>query len=321
MAKVEDLIPLLNLENASAAKGDLKASCPLAKWTHKNGTDSKPSFGINYKNGVYMYGCRACGHSGLLPDLFTELYVRTKNFDYLSNMEFLEKLEGAFGDYVYEAINDWYLNEEYHRDILPPVTDYKVALDYCLTRGISAKTCDRLKLTYHPEMKRVVFTIYSYSGKLLGHTGRSINPKADLKILTTANPTIKRTLLGIHKLDRNKPILVVEGLFMYAKLHEYNLDDKYNILATMGTGVSSHQRELLVSFGLPVYLMLDNDESGRNATYVGTKKTPALKELALYVPVLILQYPQGIEDPDLLTEAQICDMIRNAELVQIKRRN
>lgn len=320
MAKVEDLITLLNLENASATNGDLKASCPLAKWTHKNGTDSRPSFTINFKNGVYMYGCRACGCSGLLPDLFTELFIRTKDFNYLVKIEELEKLEGAFGEYKYEAVNDWYLNEDYYKDVLPPVTDYKIALDYCTNRGISAQTCDRLKLTYHPEMKRVIFTIYSYSGRLIGHTGRSINPEANLKILTTANPTIKRTLLGIHKLDTSKPILVVEGLFMYAKLHEYNLDSKYNILATMGTGVSSHQRELLVSFGLPVYLMLDNDESGRNATYVGTKTTPALKELALYVPVLILQYPKGIEDPDLLTETQICDMIKNAELVKIKRR-
>ncbi len=308
----------LKLENATVSEVGVKASCPLAPWTHSNGTDSRPSFSINAHKGSYWYGCRACNHSGAITDLLGDLYLHTKDLNYVKLIPKVAELEASDNLEALPEEKIIELDEELY-DILPPVTDYKIATDYCISRGISPETCDRINLTYHPEWKRIIFKIRNYKGKLLGHTGRYILPDDPTsripKILTTALSGTKKTLLGIHKVVSNKPIILVEGLFMYARLHEFGLDDKFNILATMGTGVTKIQRQLLISLSLPVYLLLDNDDSGNRAMFVGTNKLPPLKDLCEHMLVYKLTYPEGIKDPDDLTKDQVCVMIDNAQVI------
>ena len=313
----------LELTNAVATEVGVKASCPLAPWTHGSGTDSRPSFSINAHKGKYWYGCRACNHTGSIDDLLVELHGYTKDLKYVRLMPKMAKLEASDELEILPEAKIIELTEELY-DIIPPVTDYKVSMDYCAARGISPETCDRLNLGYHPEKKRIVFNIYNYRGKLLGHTGRFIfkitgeyKDKVP-KILTTALSGVKKTLLGIHKVDNSKPVILVEGLFMYARLHEFGLDEKYNILATMGTGVTKIQRELLISLSLPTYMMLDNDDSGNKAMFLGTNKLPPLKDMCEHMVVYKVTYPEGIKDPDDLIKDQIYAMIDSAEVIANK---
>ncbi|NQY58464.1 toprim domain-containing protein [Cognatishimia sp.] len=320
MSSIEEI---LNLEDVSVTSNGIKAKCPFAKWTHKNGVDNRPSFEINNVNGVNLFGCRSCGTTGKLDNIAQTFLQVTGDSKYLFDL-----VDVDWSDLMKEfkplEKTDMVLRAKLYDRILPRASLHRKAIDYCASRNITRETMDRIDLRYHPEFERVIFTIYNQRGQLLGHSGRSIKKDDNLRMWTTPNSAIKKTLLGIHKLNKRKPIILAEGLFFYTLLHEYGLDKDYNILSSMGASVTKPQREVLISLGMPLYLLLDNDTAGIRAVHEGTKKLPALKHLAFYgLPTYVVRYPEDedgnpVEDPDYLTKDQVYAIIDNAKLVNTK---
>lgn len=325
MSVLSYLSRALNLQKASINKDELTGCCPLAPWEHEGGTDNNPSFKIKELNGTLVYGCMSCGHKGRIDDLIVrQLFKRTKDRNYLKIFHSLihEYEISTDNAQTLEKHKDIYLNKAVYEDILPDVTEYKAAMDYCIgQRFLTEETCDRLGLKYHPEFRRIVFSIYDYYGRLLGHTGRATDPEAVPKIWTTVNSTIKRNHLGIHKLKLDKPTILVEGLFIYAMFHQFGLDKDYNILCTMGVSITSAQVQQLISISTPLILFLDNDEAGRNAMYgkTGSPKK-SLKDLCTFMPVYSVEYPEGISDPDDLTREQVYSMLANKTLINVGKK-
>lgn len=80
--KVLYLLSLAGISNTKDTGDSIMISCPFSRWTHKNGSDRKPSFGIRYGNDISIYNCFSCGESGRLPSLFGKLYERTLDEQY-----------------------------------------------------------------------------------------------------------------------------------------------------------------------------------------------------------------------------------------------
>lgn len=320
MSVLEYLSKALELNKAVINKDELSGCCPLAPWEHAGGVDNNPSFKVKELNGTLVYGCMSCGHKGRIDGLlFGQLYKRTRDRKYLKILHSLlhEYEVETKGVGKPQKHKDIYLNKAVYEDILPDVTEYKLAMDYCIgKRGLTEETCDRLGLKYHPEFKRIVFPIYDYEGRLLGHTARATEKDTIPKIWTTVNSTIKRNHLGIHKLKLDRPTILVEGLFIYAMFHQFGLDKDYNILCTMGVSVTTAQIQQLIAVSTPLILFLDNDEAGRNAMYgkTGSPKK-SLKDLCTFMPVYSVEYPEGITDPDDLTKEQVYSMLENRTLI------
>ena len=315
---LEYIADKFNLENVKFKDNSLMCSCPFAEWRHEKGRDSRPSFGIRITDrGRIVYKCMACHSRGDLHDLASFLFKKHKDDKYLEALAEIRKniTVDLSTPRSKKPIKTVVLNRQVHESICPPVIDYKEALSYCENRGISADTCNRLNLSYHPEDKRIIFHIYSYKGEYLGCSGRSIEPDNKIKVLTTKTKTIKHTFIGAHKIDLAKPVLLVEGLFMYAKMHEYQLDKKFNILAAMGSTLSAEQRDLLISISCDVYLFFDNDQAGLIGIFGGNGLKGVNKELGKYLNLYYLNYPNNITDPDLLSNQQVADMIEGATYI------
>ena len=184
---LEILANKLKLQNVKMKSDSLMSSCPFAKWKHAKKSDSRPSFSLCVKDtGMVVYSCFACGSRGTAKDLAAKLFELNKDPEMLDVIAYIEEHMKFDLDNVIHVKKEEpiFLDEEVHGELCPLVTDHREGLQYCLSRGISKETCERLDLRYHPEDRRVIFKVYDYSGRLLGMSGRSTDPNNNLKILT-----------------------------------------------------------------------------------------------------------------------------------------
>lgn len=324
-----DLIKELDLKNPSIEGDELKCSCPLAKWEHSKGSDSSPSFGFKLEsNGAVIYHCLSCKSKGTLNKLLDILTIRTGDMKYELLWSKLQDFEQVEQEPEYTYSPKLALDNELYEWIFEDVLDYKDAREYIKSRGINLSTCTRLNVKYDPEERRLIFFVYDYVNNLVGFQGRAIYPDPYVKTRNKSKMPIAHVFLGMHKFVHNKPIILVEGLFMYLKMHDMGFDIDYNIFCVLGSAISKEKREFLKGMGCPVYFLLDNDDAGNMGSF-GTKNVKNLSsifkgdgikgataELCKHMNVYRVIYPEGIQDPDVLSKDQIKSMLENAQLMR-----
>ena len=293
----------------------VNSTCPLARWTHEKGTDNTPSFGISIDSLASSYNCFTCG-GGELPELVDRL-SRLSGKLYPILEEYIEAEE------IGGLVPEWGERGTYTSEVASISEDTIYMYDkvgshwYLEDRGITADVADMLGLRLdlsedtRDDRERILFPVYSTLGgalHLVGFTGRATDDDKVLKIRDYYGLKKTEALLGIERVkSEHKFILVVEGLFAYARLSAYGLP----AVAIMGSNMSSNQAEMLVGLGIPVYLFFDNDRAGHGA------KRKSTKLLEGYTPTYTVKYPRGTEnlDPDSLTEYEVLNMIKEAKLI------
>jgi hypothetical protein len=181
-----------------------------------------------------------------------------------------------------------------------------------------------------------MFPVFDFEKKLYGFTGRSIlNSEAITAINLRRRATGRYVeysrikddvdkeffLLGEQLITKDKPIILVEGLFALAHFLSIGVTSFANVVATMGSAVSKYQREILTDYGLPVYFFYDNDAAGDVGIF-GTKDRDGLSrkdggayKLRTHLPVMIPLYPEDKSDPDHLTLSEVTEMFYSADLL------
>lgn len=325
----KDLIKELDLKNASIEGDELRCSCPLASWEHAKGSDDSPSFGFKLEpNGAVIYHCLSCKAKGTLPKLLDILSIKTGDMKYQLLWSQVDKVEHVEKEPEYTYSSKLLLDNDLYEYIFEDVLDYKEAREYVQSRNIKLSTCERLNIKYDPEERRLIFFVYDYVNNLVGFQGRSIDPGNKVKTRNKAKMPIKHVFLGMHKFVHGKPIILVEGLFMYLRMHDLGFDKDYNIFCVLGSNISKEKREFLKGVGSPVYFLLDNDNAGNMGAF-GTKDVKNLSnifkgdgikgataELCKYINVYRVIYPEGIEDPDDLSKEQLVTMLKDAKLMR-----
>jgi DNA primase len=88
------------------------------------------------------------------------------------------------------------------------------------------------------------------------------------KILNNEGLDRRSVLLGEEFLTPTSQVVVVEGLFSYARLMTLKLEHNlpFTPVATLGTQVAEPQIDKLSKYGRSIFLLLDDDVAGQKAS-------------------------------------------------------
>lgn len=295
--------------------------CPLAPWKHASGRDSSPSAGVSVnEDGTSIFNCYGCHSKGPVTYLLKELEKFTgENYAAL-----IRAIDGE--EFLGGSIPEWgakrkhegktvFLDKEQYLNLYDSAEGHW----YLKERKIKDSTARKLNLLVDPEdsqlEERILFPVFDKTGELYGFSGRAVFKTAELKVRDYHGLPKAKVLLGEHLIEPSDPyVIVVEGLFDYARLVQYNLP----VVATMHAGLTDYQAAKLLNLGLPIIEMYDNDAAG-----VGAKEVLA-KGIHGKLPISATKYPKrgdkkrpkpAAKDPDGLSYEEVMWMIDHSTIV------
>ncbi len=176
-----------------------------------------------------------------------------------------------------------------------------------LDAGIVAKKDDGKKV-WDAQFERVTFAIHDVYGNCIGFTGRTMKKDDNIAKYKNTTETVvfnkSNIMYGIDvmkSLSRGKHangLIVVEGNVDEIAMVKHGF---INTVACMGTALTKYHAGIIRRFGENVYLCLDGDNAGQNATL---KSIDTLQEAGLTVRIIVL--PNG-QDPDEFLSANGAD--------------
>lgn len=308
-------------------KGWFVASCPFAEYTHEFGTDRNPSFQIKINpEGFSGYNCFTCKLHGTIPNLiqrletfsgvdFNSVLIKTSLYETPESFKPWEEAIHSEPEAIKPIEKDVYMR------MYPSVMQFPSAMRYLDNRDISEETAEILDLRFDKDESRILFPVLDFQKELYGFTGRSILPKSQWpnnvysKVKDYAGLRKEKTLLGENLIADGKPLLLVEGLFALATMIERRVDSFCNPVASMGSHLSKYQRDILIAYEQPVFILYDNDAAGKQGMYGTLSKDGkytgggAVELLKPHVPTYSVVYPDGVTDPDDLTFEEVHKMV------------
>jgi hypothetical protein len=302
----------------------LNHPCPLAPWTHKNGSDRRASFGIVVNDGgTSIFQCWACKQKGSTAKLI-RLLQKFRQIDY--SALFAEAEEGEKGVRRFKDRDEHFVEEP--EELIPleeaiwdgmfdPIADHPVAARFMVKRRVHRATCDKLGLAYDTEQRRIVFPVRHVDGQLYGFTGRAVSEDVQPKVRDYGGLPKRNLILGSERWRPGMKKVIVEGLIGFARMHEIGLEEHADIGALLGSEMTPEKAQVLREVGDCVVLMLDPDDAGDAGTF-GTFdpleerhiiENAAIGKLWGHVPLIVPDFPEGVDDVDDLTLEHALEMI------------
>lgn len=317
---IVQLATALGCEKIRPGRRSVLVTCPLAPWTHRNGTDRHPGLSIIIDD-VNKSGwrCHACDHHGTLDWLVTKWGLLSRK-PVSEMLDFIEQQEDGA-----EAVKTRLDAGRERRTVEPPpknpTEDPEVYPEveaeafagevpkYALERGIAIDTCREWQLGYdrgfgdHP-VPRLVFPVRRRDGALVGLVGRAINDGDAPKYYNYWSFAKSKHLYGIDKVEGHSRIVLVEGMIDVLRWWEYGLP----VAGLIGSKPSRAQMQMALGYE-QVYLALDKDEAGEQG------EKAALRMLEGRVAVYRVAFPDGKQDPKDLTRDEALAAIEGARRV------
>ncbi|MBW3629001.1 MAG: DNA primase [Gemmatimonadetes bacterium] len=182
--------------------------------------------------------------------------------------------------------------------------------DLLLSLGLVKESTKGGREPYDAFRGRLIFPIEDLGGRIVAFGGRVIEPVEDHipKYLNSAETPVYHkgdVLYGLGwsrgAIRRSEEALVVEGYMDYVALAANGVE---NVVAPLGTAMTTRQAELLARYGERVILLYDSDAAGLKATFRSGDEL-----LRAGVEVLVATLPEG-EDPDSLVRSRGADALR-----------
>ncbi|MCR1952520.1 MULTISPECIES: DNA primase [unclassified Clostridium] len=185
--------------------------------------------------------------------------------------------------------------------------------DLLLEAGLIS-TSERTGNKYDRFRNRVIFPVFDYRGKVIGFGGRVLDDSKP-KYLNSPETLVFQKGTNLYGLNfaikskmQERYFIIVEGYMDLITLHQYGIT---NVVASLGTALTTNQARLLRRYADKVIISYDADIAGQAATMRGLD---ILKEAGFDVRVLSI--PQG-KDPDEYVRSNGKDafikLINNAE--------
>jgi DNA primase len=210
------------------------------------------------------------------------------------------------------------------------------AITYLKSRGLTGEICKRFKIGYAPNdwenlrslytqspfikqqmidagiliakdhktysrfRDRIMFPIYDTRGHVIGFGGRAIDNDPAKYLNSPETPIFHKgeELYGLYEAriaERNlKSIIVVEGYLDVCSLAQFNIT---NVVAALGTAISTKQVQLLLRNSSEIIFCFDGDEAGRRAAWRALENSLPLMREGIQIRFLFL--PEN-DDPDSL---------------------
>ena len=163
-------------------------------------------------------------------------------------------------------------------------------------------TSERSEEPYDRFRGRIVFPIEGLTGKVIGFGGRLFGPGRGAKYLNSPETPVYRKgeeLYGLnrsrHEIRKEGAALLVEG---YTDVVSLVAHDIPNVVAALGTAMTSVQARLLARFASKAFLLYDSDMAGLRATF---RTADVLLSAGVHPSVVTL--PPG-EDPDSVVRGE-----------------
>jgi len=290
-------------------------NCPLAKWQHPKGRDENPSMSIKVDpigDSACMCWSGACGFRGTITSL-SKMVNHLSGGQHDEAVELAEKLECADLQARLDAVfSDDAPEEEvlFDESKLAPfarrVPRYAVA-PIPDGRGLTIDTCKEWELGYDDLRHRLVVPVRNLDSDLVGMMGRSIYKHQLPKWYAYWGFSKGRYLYGEHKIDLSlKRVIVVEGM---PDVWRPWMFGHRNIVALLGSRLTSGHASLLLRWGLDVYWFLDGNDAGRE----GTSQCIGLMRGKL--PQYTIKCPEGEDPGSIKTKEEMDAIISAAEFV------
>jgi len=163
-----------------------------------------------------------------------------------------------------------------------------------LEAGLALKS-EKTGNKYDRFRNRVIFPVFDYRGKVIGFGGRVLDDSKP-KYLNSPETLIFQKGINLYGLNfaLKNPIpdryfIMVEGYMDVITLHQFGIT---NVVATLGTALTTNQARLLKRYADKVIISFDADFAGQTATLRGLN---ILREAGF--DIRVLNIPQG-KDPD-----------------------
>ena len=195
--------------------------------------------------------------------------------------------------------------------------EWRGLLDYLARPPYKAEELEQVGLVIKKDNKndhydrfrdRVMFPIIDVQGKVVGFGGRIMGdgqPKylnsPETPIFNKSN-TLYNLNLAKNELNKEKTLIVVEGYMDVIALYQNGIK---NVVATLGTALTSNHGRLLKRYADEIVIAYDSDEAGQKATQ---RSVDILEQADLKVRVLMLT--DGL-DPDEYIKAYGVDALMN----------
>lgn len=218
-------------------------------------------------------------------------YFRERGF----SKEIIEKFELGYSPKEWDAFATYALKNGYSKELIEEA-------------GLASFKEDDKK--YDKFRERVIFPIYSFSGRTLGFGGRILrNDVKAAKYLNSPENKIyhkSKTLYGLFQAKQHiikaDQCFLVEGYTDVLALHQAGLQ---NTVASSGTALTNEQIRLVKRLTENITVMYDGDNAGIKASFRGIDM---ILEQEMNVKVLLL--PEG-EDPDSFAKKHSSTEIEN----------
>ena len=146
---------------------------------------------------------------------------------------------------------------------------------------------------------RITFPITDPKGRVVGFSGRTMNPKETMKYMNSPETIIfKKGLLLYHfyealpEIRKEKQVILYEGFFDV--ISSYAAGMKHGV-ATMGTSLTKEQAKLIKSVSPSLIIAYDGDSAGLKAA---DHAIPVLEKEGLKVEVLTI--PEKMDPDDFI---------------------
>ena len=291
-----------------------QCTCPF----HAGGNERKPSFGISlhdqYRGGVAypagMYHCFACGASGSLEKLVTEIlklhdieqsgeewlianvpgYDPQSDFDYLIPESMMNSLSSKYAlDYITKLTQPEvkYVSED-------ELASYRYTVDYMYERHLNDDIIEKYDIGYDANwippgrtkpVPCITFPVRDLTGKTLFLCRRSIQGK-----LFNYPKDVVKPVYGIDMIPKGtKSVIICESCLDALVAVKFG----YAAVALLGTG-NAYQMQQLKELGASEFIICtDGDDAGRNAA---RKLKRNLKSVAM---IWVVNMPEGKDLNDL----------------------
>lgn len=221
-----------------------------------------------------------------------QLPSATKCINYLKSRGFIGEICKKFR--IGYASSDW----ENLRSIYNKLPEAKQQL---IAAGLLTAKDNK---TYSRFRDRIMFPIRNTRGHIIGFGGRTLGNDT-AKYLNSPETVIfhkGEELYGLYeakKADNNlKYIIVVEGYLDVVALAQFGIT---NVVATLGTAISSKQVQLLLRNTSEIIFCFDGDDAGRAAAWRALENSLPLMRDGIQIKFLFL--PEN-EDPDSLIKKE-----------------
>lgn len=296
--------------------GWIKCPCLLAPYTHKNGKDNNPSFGLSVGEAkVSKFNCFTC-RSGSPEELLQTLEHYSGgspqyNFAAARAMLQQETVDvfplAPFAEFQHDITQEFFEWPAWFVDTYPEAWDNQAAMDYLTKRGVSVAEAFFFDLRWDHTRNMVCFPFRNVHGKLAGMRGRCIYPEGQQHYDYTWNKVNNTGLVWYNEqvLNAEKPVIVVEGQFDCLRVQRVY---PYSLANLTAKAMYAKVKKLVQAPG--VILMLDNDKTGQDAI---ARYEEYFK--LFNIPYQIVFPSEDAKDPDAWGETAIAEALKEIGLL------